>query len=250
MYNGLSFKPLESVEFISMNDLRSATFCVIDIETTGLNPQRDRICEIAFVVTTMTEVIYAVDTFVNPGFPIPASASAIHHIVDRDVAGAPTQMPYGIILPKRHCYVAHNAAFDSSFLPALAGQNWICVMRLAKCLLPDIERFGNQYLRYSLGLEVELPAGALPHGALPDALVTAALLRHLLAKLPEGTPQTVTDLSTWVAEPSLVKIYKFGNKHRGKTWADVPSDYLRWIYDNCPDLDADTLHTVCHYLNN
>jgi exodeoxyribonuclease X len=231
-----------------MSAIQDAAFCVIDIETTGLDPVKDKICEIAFVITTLTEVVHAVDTLVNPGIPIPAFASAIHHIVDSDVVNAPVEMPYGIKLPKRHCYVAHNARFDSSFLPHLSNKPWICTMRLAKRLMPQWEHFGNQYLRYSLGLKVELPQGSLPHRALPDALVTAALLRHLLAKLPEEGPGTVGELTAWVAEPFLLKTCKFGKLHRGKPWAEVPKDYLRWMHNQCSDLDVDTLHTVRHYL--
>lgn len=231
-----------------MSALENATFCVIDIETTGLSPIHDRICEIAFVISTIHEVVYAVDTLVNPGIPIPALASAIHHIVDSDVANAPSKMPYGIKLPKRDCYVAHNAAFDSSFLPDLSNKHWLCTMRLAKRVRPEMEKFSNQYLRYALGLSVDLPAGALPHRALPDALVTAAVLRYLLKNLPEGSPSTVADLAQWCAEPMLLKKCNFGNKHRGKLWCDVPKDYLAWIERECKGLDADTQHTVGHYL--
>ncbi|RYF29886.1 MAG: DNA polymerase III subunit epsilon, partial [Cytophagaceae bacterium] len=174
----------------------------------------------------MHEVVYVADTFVNPGIPIPALASAIHHIVDCDVADAPAKMPYGIKLPDRDCYVAHNAAFDSSFLPRLAREQWLCTMRLAKRVRPEMETYTNQYLRYALGLSIDLPAGALPHRALPDALVTAAVLRHLLQNLPEGSPATVQELVQWCAEPLLLKKCNFGNKHRGKLWSEVPIDYL------------------------
>lgn len=230
-----------------MSDLQHATFCVVDIETTGLDAAKDRICEIAFVLTTLHEVVYAADTFVNPGIPIPAAVSAIHHIVDRDVADAPTTLPYGIKLPPRDCYVAHNAAFDSAFLPALARNHWMCTQRLARRVLPGMEKFGNQFLRYALQLEVELAPGALPHRALPDALVTAALLRHLLANLPEAAPRTVAGLAAWSAEPHLRKKCRFG-KHRGSPWSQVPLDYLQWMERSCQDLDVDTHHTMQHHL--
>jgi exodeoxyribonuclease X len=231
-----------------MTDIKNATFCVIDIETTGLNFQKDRICEIAFVVTTKDEVICTAETFVNPGIPIPALASSIHHIVDKDVTDAPFDFPYGITLPHRDCYVAHNAAFDSTFLPKLKPKPWLCTMRMAKRVLPKMEKYTNQFLRYHLGLEIELPGGALPHRALPDALVTAALLRHLLANLPEEVPSTMSEFTEWASTPLLLDMCDFG-KHKGRPWASVPKDYLHWMMRERRDLDIDTHFTVQHYLS-
>lgn len=57
-----------------------------DTETTGTNPEKDRIIEI-----TLAEPDRAARTWrVNPGVPIPAGATEIHGIRDADVADAPT----------------------------------------------------------------------------------------------------------------------------------------------------------------
>ncbi|RIV19747.1 3'-5' exonuclease [Fibrisoma montanum] len=61
-----------------------------DLETTGLDKENDRIVQIALYtllpdLTTGALVSY----LVNPGQPIPASASAIHGITDADVADRP-----------------------------------------------------------------------------------------------------------------------------------------------------------------
>ena len=231
-----------------MTQLQDATFCVVDTETTGIDPLNDKLCEIAFVLTTREQVIFMAETMINPGIPIPPEASAVHHIIDRHVADAPAVFPYGIKLPARQCYVAHNAEFDSAFLPQLARTPWLCTMRLARHVLPGLGSYKNQYLRYLLKLEVELPEGALPHRALPDAIVTAALLRHPLAKLPPDAPTTVEELVPWTHRPCLLTTCYFGQKHRGTPWADVPKDYLKWMLANCTDLDADTRFTAEHHL--
>jgi exodeoxyribonuclease X len=232
----------------NMLDLQNTAFCVLDVETTGLNFKKDRICEIAFVITTAEKVIHTADTFVDPGMPIPAVVSKIHGIFDKDVVGAPTTFPYGIKLPPRDCYVAHNARFDSSFLPALSRKPWLCTRRLAKRVLPGMKSYGNQALRHALELDVEMPEGGRPHRALPDALVTAAILRHLLAYLPEGAPTTLEGLVDWCNEPSLLTTCYFGKQHRGKAWSEVPREYLQWMESNCTNLDVDIRHTVTHYL--
>lgn len=231
-----------------MTELHNATFCVIDVETTGVSPTKDRICEIAFVLTTAEKVIHTAETFVDPGIPIPAAVSKIHGIFDKDVVGAPTAFPYGIKLPPRHCYVAHSAKFDSGFLPALKRKPWLCTRRLAKRVVPEMKSFANQALRHSLNVDVELPRGARPHRALPDALVTAAILRRLLARLPEGAPTTLEGLVDWCNEPVLLTTCYFGKQHRGKPWAEVPVEYLRWMESTCTTLDADTRYTLAHYL--
>ena len=59
---------------------------ILDTETTGLEDDA-RIVDIA-VVTAAGRVL--LDTLVNPGEPIPPSATAIHGITDAMVAGAPT----------------------------------------------------------------------------------------------------------------------------------------------------------------
>lgn len=231
-----------------MIDLENATFCVIDVETTGGSAARDKICEIAFVLTTMTGVVHTAETYVDPGIPIPAAVSAIHHIVDKDVVGAPRDFPYGIKLPPRHCYAAHHATFDSAFLPALKRQPWLCTARLARRVLPEVGRYSNQYLRYALNLEVEFTTGSQPHRALPDALVTAALLRHLLVRLPLDAPRTLHELIEWSWQPRLLTKCRFGTKHKGKPWSQVPREYLQWMESSCTDLDVDTRFTVRHYL--
>src|SRR4051794_23320538 len=62
---------------------------VIDLETTGINPDKDRIVEISVLkITPDGERIHRTRRL-NPGMPIPAAATAIHGICDDDVAGEP-----------------------------------------------------------------------------------------------------------------------------------------------------------------
>lgn len=62
-----------------------------DLETTGINVMHDRIVEISVVkVFPDQDEPYVVTRRVNPGIPIPASATAVHHISDSDVANEPT----------------------------------------------------------------------------------------------------------------------------------------------------------------
>ena len=71
----------------------SGEFVAIDLETTGLNPQDARIVELAFQLYGRTfpgQPERERCLRVNPGIPIPASATHVHRITDADVADKPT----------------------------------------------------------------------------------------------------------------------------------------------------------------
>lgn len=65
---------------------------IFDLETTGVNILTDRIVEIAIVkVSPGHEDTPEIKIRrINPEMPIPAEATAVHHITDADVADAPT----------------------------------------------------------------------------------------------------------------------------------------------------------------
>jgi len=117
-------KPL-TVETSSLS-LNTITACkkfkdyvVLDLETTGLDRQGDKIIEIAMIKFKDNEVSFSTETLINPGIHIPESASRVNHIYDEDVKNAPkiedvieAVNEFIEDLP----IVAHNASFDVSFL--------------------------------------------------------------------------------------------------------------------------------------
>ena len=219
----------------------------IDVETTGLDAQQDRIVEVAAVgvrIDPATGRYDALQTLhsglVDPQCAIPAAASAVHHLTARDVQGQPdlVQALAGLQVAVRdfepQLVAAHNAAFDSAFLPDLAGvltpddDRWVCTQRLAKHLWPLAEGFSLQVLRYALGLQDHV-AGHDVHRAAFDAACCAVLLAAECRAMSEAghdvTPKLLRD---WSAAIPLEARVSFG-KHRGQYWHDVPRDYLEWI---------------------
>lgn len=236
-------------------NIRDAIFAVVDVETTGLDPIEDRVVELAVVGASLAHGVAGIwTTLVNPGRPIPAEASAIHHIVAEDVENSPSfdeVMATQKYDPESIVMVAHNAAFDSQFVPAPTP--WICTMRLAQKLWPDLEHLGNQYLRYHLKLECPEVKGLAAHRADADAIVTAHLLifelEEVLRRAKAPDEATIESLVKWINEPSLLRTCRFG-KHKGTAWSEVPRDYLQWMISprGMTDMDVDTRHTAEHYL--
>jgi len=235
---------------MTLLDLRwdQARFRIVDVETTGFDPARDRVVEIAAVDLCPAEGVLERPTshLVNPGRRIPAGARAVHGISDAMVANAP---PLEQVLDQyrddRVVLVAHNATFDAGFLPALSGP-WLCTLRLAQHLFPQAPSYGNQALREWRGIDALPPwtQGLAAHRALYDAAVTGLVLDDLLGELRRSAPEVVTvaDLLAFARRPVLLKTIRFG-KHRGQRFEDLPRSYLRWLAET----DAwgeDLAHTV------
>lgn len=62
----------------------------LDLETTGIDPAKDRIVEISLVKVTPDGNKEVKTRRLNPEMHIPEVSSAIHHIYDKDVADCPT----------------------------------------------------------------------------------------------------------------------------------------------------------------
>lgn len=63
------------------------SYLVIDTETTGLDPKKDKIVEIAVIKVKDGKIIDRWSSFLDWGVPIPAEATAIHGITDEMVKG-------------------------------------------------------------------------------------------------------------------------------------------------------------------
>jgi DNA polymerase-3 subunit epsilon len=61
----------------------------LDLETTGVNVGADRIVEIALLKIDVSGERQALRHLVNPTIPIPAGATAVHHITNEDVKDCP-----------------------------------------------------------------------------------------------------------------------------------------------------------------
>ena len=102
--------------------LREMEFVVVDVESTGGQPQRgDRLTEVAVVRMVGGEIVDCWESLINPQRSIPPTVSRITEITDEMVAGAPTFAQLADELRgalEGGVFVAHNVSFDWRLLQA------------------------------------------------------------------------------------------------------------------------------------
>ena len=182
----------------------------IDLETTGLDPERDAIIEIGIVRFQGGEILDQWSSLFNPRRRVPPNITELTGITQADVDGAPTlfqlRSKVGQVVGSS-ALVAHNASFDLAFL----HRNGLCesnsaldTLELATILLPSAGRFGLGALAQHLGIPT--PPGMRTHRALADALITAGLFRSLVEKaeaLPYETLEEIVAAGRSVHWPAL-----------------------------------------------
>lgn len=177
--------PTPSALAASVSEAPAPFFAIIDVETTGLSPQRDRIIELALIrVDDSGEVIDHWSTRLDPEGPV--GATHIHGITQADVDGQPRFRELAASLASHLAgipVVAHNAPFDLAFLRAeFRRAGWdiprlpaYCTLDGSRNYLPTLDRRRLADCCWAAGVPLE---GA--HSALGDALATAGLLSYYL----------------------------------------------------------------------
>ena len=173
---------------------------VLDTETTGLSPTRDRIVQLGLAHFRDGELLAKRSVLVNPGVPITAETSKIHGIDDAKVADALkfgdalALLLDGIDLLDAALLVAHNAEFDKPFIltemvrngclgPYLAG-DWLCTMALAKAI-KGVGKYDRGYRLTDLCEKIGIEFDGAAHDAANDAEASGRLLYALTKWLPE-----------------------------------------------------------------
>ncbi len=175
----------------------SDEFVAFDLETTGLNAQKERITEVGAVLFRDGEAVDSFQTFINPGMPIPAEITRLTGITDADVTDAPGEekvLQDFIRFIGDRPLVAHNAEFDMGFMTACARRCGVefapvCLdtLTLAQGLLTDMKRFKLDMVADRLGLP-----GFNHHRASDDALTCGRIMVKFVGMLAE---RGITDIS-------------------------------------------------------
>lgn len=174
---------------------------VLDLETTGLRPNQDRIVQIGAIGIRHGQVdeTDVFDRLVAPGIPIPTAAQTVHGLRDVDVADAP---PYPKVHPELEGFLAnrlligYSVDFDLAMLHAEADRNqltfseppYLDVMALAAGLSPQRRQIALEDLAKRYDVK---PAGR--HTAIGDARMTAEVYVRMLDELREAGIRTLAE---------------------------------------------------------
>lgn len=215
----------------------------IDLETTGLNPNSDRVCQIGVILSDGSEI----NSLVNPEINIPKATTDLHGITNDMVKDAPKFVEFAGELVKHleaaDVFVAYNYAFDFQFLQnelfrtvqyELKESDFVFLdpYKIFRTMFPH--NLSNAYNFYT-GKEIENA-----HSAIGDIRATKIVLEAQEEKYPDlfakGLKEveriTIGDtsiLGKWFTAEDGQISFKQG-KHRGEIVTKVHKDYLKWIY--------------------
>ncbi len=177
-------------------------FYAIDVETTGLDPDRDEIIELAWAHFAGGELRGTFTSLLQPTCRPPDEILQLTGISREELADAP---PPAVVLGEvlrvlaGQVVVAHNAPFDRGFLeraaeglPVSLPAHWVDTLALSRAVWPHEPSHSLGAVRRRLQLD-KGPA----HRALPDAMAAGWLLSKALgeaARFPEGARQAVAAL--------------------------------------------------------
>lgn len=165
-----------------------ANYVVFDLETTGISAYNDEVVEISAVKVSEGNVIDEFSSLVNPGRPIPWSASSVNGITDDMVADCPAfdvVFEHFMEFVGDAVLVGHNIhSFDMKFLYRDAERFWgrtisndyVDTLSFARQVLPELSHHRLVDLAVHYGIS---PEGA--HRALADCRMNQQVF-ELLAK--------------------------------------------------------------------
>lgn len=185
--------------------LSQCPIVVFDLETTGLDADSDQMIEIGAQKYVDRKLVDQMSTLIYTDHPIPPTVQKITGLTNEMLQGQPLleDVLHQFLRFIDGCLlVAHNAAFDTSFIAKACKTHGIelewpvfCTLKMARDLLPDLERKNLDSLAEHYGLTFEAR-----HRSIGDVKVTAAVLWELLAN--EGT-----DIQTWIdLQPYYISI--------------------------------------------
>ena len=189
-------------------------YAIVDIETTGGRPERDRITDIAIIKHDGEKTIDVFHSLVNPECQIPFDIQKLTGINNDMVKHAPKfyEIAKAIIeFTQDCCFVAHNVRFDYGFVKAefkslgyLYQRTTLCTVKLSRTAFKGL-------FSYSLGnlcAALEIPITDR-HRALGDAKATAILFEKIHQKQSASNTQWVKLESALTKFPALLKPQTF-----------------------------------------
>ncbi len=218
---------------------------VLDTETTGPDPQADRLIDLGVVIVGLEGGVGRAAVRFDPGVPIPPAATAVHGITDADVAGYPPFAASAAGIAEAladHDLAGFNLKrYDLPLLLAEFARAGVSFDLTGRAVLDAQEIFFRREPR-TLSAAIRFYCGeehAAAHGALADAEAAARVLDAQLERYPD-LPREAAALHDWFVDVDLTGrfrregdqvVFAFG-KYRGRALAEVAKQdpgYLMWL---------------------
>lgn len=211
------------------------TCVALDLETTGLDAERDAIIEIGCVKLEDGRITDEWSTLVNPGRPIPLGITQLTGITDAQVTSAP---PLALVGPALLRFVGslpivgHNIGFDLGFLAQFElfrANLAIDTFDLATVLLPRQARYNLASLAAHFNITL-----TDAHRALDDARASLRLFLALVeygSRLPASVLAEIgrlTSHSAWPLRPIFKEMTTQAAAAPPRTPPQVAPGRLRW----------------------
>ncbi len=166
--------------------LENSIYVVLDIETTGLNPEEHEIIEIYAFLVEKERITRKLHRLVNPGYFIPRRITEITGITNAMLIGQPSirEIIYELDdFIKDYIIVGHNVSFDLSFLNRAYNlylhkkmtSPSICTLELAKKLIPNLKSYKLSALADYFNIKYDRL-----HRAKDDAIITYNIFNKLM----------------------------------------------------------------------
>lgn len=218
-------------------------FVCLDCETTGLDPKKDRILELAVVKFNFEKTFASFESLIDPERDIPEESIKIHRITAEMVKGKPPiaeVLPVVLRLIGSHVIVGHGVGFDVEMLieasklsgiPCHLKDNLIIdTLRMAR-LYGESPINSLEHLRKHFHIPEE---GA--HRAMNDVVVNVEVFKQLGRRY-----QSLEQLLKLLSKPIMMTEMPLG-KHKGRSMRDIPIEYLRWAARK--NFDQDLLYSI------
>ena len=205
----------------------STSYVALDLETTGLDPEADRIIEVGAVRFQADGTELATfQRLVNPGRPIPAFIERFTGVTTEMVADAPGIEAIAHDLEAfvgGAVVVGHNIGFDLHYLAREGVRLRVEALdtaELSRYLAPGLRSHGLAEVARDLGVEI-----AGHHRALNDAQTAAAVFTRLLDRAARLAPEQRSQLARFVAvnEPGLAAAISGSGREQAPTGGHIPA---------------------------
>lgn len=192
------------------------SYVAVDLETTGLDPGRDRVIEVGAVNFTEQAVTGRLSALADPGRAVPEPVQQLTGIDPRSLRGQP---PPEVVLARLarfmdgHRPVGHGVRLEVGFLGAAGyaalSQDMLDTLDLVRILLPNARSHSLPELSRELGLTQ--PSA---HRALDDADATRQLLLWLLDRARQLPPRLLERMQR-LCEPYGWRVARFFREEVG-----------------------------------